>query len=75
MHTGKLIQQMRIGANLTQQQLGEKMEISKAAISQLEAREDCKLSTISQVAKCCGYQMEIQLKQIEVKPSDITITL
>jgi DNA-binding XRE family transcriptional regulator len=75
MNTGKLIQQMRITAYLTQLQLGEKLGITKAAVSQLEARPDCKLSTLHQVAKCCGYQLHINLQLMEVKETDISITI
>ena len=75
MHSGKLIKQLREAANLTQKELGEILDCSKAAISQLESREDCKLSTIAHVAKACGYNVEISLKLREPKETDITITI
>lgn len=60
---GVLLRQAREDAGLTQQQLAEKINTKKTAISRLENHaEDIKLSTLKRVAQALGKDLEVSLK-------------
>ena len=59
---GQMIKQARISAGLTQKELGEKLGISEAAISNLERRTSPpSVSTLEKIAAATGKKLVILL--------------
>jgi len=60
---GVLLRQAREEAGLTQEQLADRINTKKAAISRLENHaEDIKLSTLQRVAHALGRDLHVSLK-------------
>lgn len=60
---GVLLRQAREDAGLTQEQLAEKIQTKKTAISRLENHaDDIKLSTLQKVARALGKDLQVSLK-------------
>ena len=60
---GVLLRQAREEAGLTQEQLAQRINTKKTAISRLENHaEDIKLSTLHKVAWALGKRLELELK-------------
>ncbi len=59
---GVLLRQAREDAGLTQEQLAEKIQTKKTAISRLENHaDDIKLSTLQKVARALGKDLQVSL--------------
>lgn len=59
---GVLLRQARESADLTQEELAEKLQTQKTAISRMENHaQDIKLSTLERVALALGKHLTIQL--------------
>ena len=60
---GVLLRQAREDAGLTQEQLAQRINTKKTAISRLENHaEDIKLSTLKRVARALGKDLQVSLK-------------
>jgi ribosome-binding protein aMBF1 (putative translation factor) len=60
---GVLLRQAREDAGLTQEQLAQKIQTKKTAISRLENHaDDIKLSTLQKVARALGKDLQVSLK-------------
>lgn len=55
------LRQLRELAGLTQVELAERLDMTQAQISKLEARTDCKLSTLQRVVKALDGELEVKL--------------
>lgn len=59
---GAMLRQARLEAGMTQEQLAQKLQTKKTAISRIENHaEDIKLSTLERVASALGKQLEIRI--------------
>jgi len=60
---GILIRQAREKAGLTQEQLAQRIQTKKTAISRIENHaQDIRLSTLEKVAKALGMELHVVLK-------------
>ncbi len=59
---GTLIRQRRKALGITQEQLGEKVGVSKSEISKIENGRGITVSTINKLTKALGVSAEIELK-------------
>ena len=60
---GVLLRRAREDAGLTQEQLAERIQTKKTAISRLENHaDDIKLSTLQKVARALGKDLQVSLK-------------
>jgi HTH-type transcriptional regulator / antitoxin HipB len=59
---GAMLRQARIEAGMTQEQLAQRLNTKKTAISRIENHaEDIKLSTLERVAAALGKQLQIRI--------------
>ena len=59
---GVLLKELREEAGLTQQQLAEKLNTKKSAISRIESHaEDIRLNTLQRYANALGKKLEISI--------------
>lgn len=59
---GVLLRELREEAGLTQQQLAEKLNTKKSAISRIESHaEDIRLNTLQRYANALGKKLEISI--------------
>ncbi|MFY9224268.1 MAG: helix-turn-helix transcriptional regulator [Blastocatellia bacterium] len=59
---GVLLKELREEAGLTQQQLAEKLNTKKSAISRIESHaEDIRLTTLQRYANALGKKLEISI--------------
>ncbi len=60
---GEMIKEERTKANLSQEELAEKVHTKKTAISRIEKHcEDVKLSTLIKVSRALGKTLELSFK-------------
>jgi len=60
---GVVLRQAREDAGLTQEELAQRINTKKTAISRLENHaEDIKLSTLQKVARALGRELQVMLK-------------
>lgn len=66
MHLGKIIKKIRIHAELTQQQLGERINKTKALVSHIENSGKVNYYTLQQIATALDTSIEF-IQEYEVK--------
>ncbi len=60
---GAVLRQLRESSSLTQEQVAEKLQTKKSAISRIENHaEDIRLSTLEKFATVLGKRLEISIK-------------
>lgn len=59
---GEAIEKARKDKNLTLEEVGQRVGVSRARISQLEKAENIELSTLVRVASAMGYKVQIALQ-------------
>ena len=57
---GQAVRQARVGAGLSQADLGERLDLPQSYIAKIEAGADLRISTISRVLKSLGLKLSIQ---------------
>lgn len=68
---GSLFLRRRKELGLTQEQLGEKVGVSKSEISKIENGRGITFSTIGKLSKALGVTAQVELKPTEVLSSDV----
>lgn len=59
---GEMLKQIRLEAGITQEELAQKMDTKKSAISRIENHaQDIKLSTLQKFAHLMGKEIKIEL--------------
>ena len=61
---GANVKEKRIEANLTQEQLGERIGVQKAQISRLERGKSISLSSITRLFKAMGIPLNLEIGHI-----------
>ncbi len=61
---GEAIKAARESANLTQEQLGERIGVKKARISKMERGYNLTLTSVSKVFRALGFPVELEIRDI-----------
>lgn len=64
---GEAIERARKDKNLTPEEVGQRVGVSRMRISQLEKAENIELSTLVRVASAMGYKVQIALQSEDGK--------